>query len=330
MADTCGAAGTANEILDEVLQGKVFDLPPVDLNSPDFQLPPLAALPLGKPLKNEDLTEIKLDGKGTFDVLMSAAREHINAEYNKGRITQHEFSTAYVGITNAVLAQSVQFLLNRDTTYWQAVMAERQARMAEVAMMQARVDFETAKANLRMVQYRAMLAETEYANGKIQLAISDKQLCLLEAQLAGVELENQIKEYTLTEMMPLQMASLEKDNDIKDFNLTQILPTQKLLMTEQMEAQRAQTMDKRSDGSTNVTGMIGKQKDLYTQQIKSYQDDSKTKVAKIFTDAWITMRTMDEGYPAPNAFTNANIHNIIDDLAISVDLTTGLANVGGP
>jgi hypothetical protein len=38
------------------------------------------------------------------------------------------------------------------------------------------------------------------------------------------------------------------------------------------------------------------------------------KAAKLFTDAWITQKTMDEGLTAPNGFTNSVIDTILSSL----------------
>ncbi|MBQ5153795.1 hypothetical protein EGM85_11085, partial [Macrococcus caseolyticus] len=54
-----------------------------------------------------------------------------------------------------------------------------------------------------------------------------------------------------------------------------------------------------------------KQKELYTQQITSYQRDAEVKAAKLFTDAWITQKTIDEGLTPPNGFTNASVDDVL-------------------
>lgn len=94
------------------------------------------------------------------------------------------------------------------------------------------------------------------------------------------------------------------------YNLSQLMPAQVDLVREQKEVQRAQTMDVRSDGNL-VTGSTGKQKDLYTQQITSYKRDSEYKAAKLFVDAWITQKTLDEGLPPPAGFQNNSLDNVL-------------------
>ena len=96
---------------------------------------------------------------------------------------------------------------------------------------------------------------------------------------------------------------------------------QKALIIEQTEVQRAQTMNTRLDNATTVSGAIGKQKDLYTQQIASYIRDSELKAAKIFADAWITQKTLDEGLTAPTNFTNATVDIVLSKIRTNNSLT---------
>jgi hypothetical protein len=104
----------------------------------------------------------------------------------------------------------------------------------------------------------------------------------------------------------LQKRNLTADASTKEFGLAQTLPTQItllgkqiLLTTEQAEAERSKTLDTRSDNSTIVKGMNGKQKDLYTQQIDSFIKDAKHKAAKMYLDGWITSKTLDENLATP-------------------------------
>ena len=53
------------------------------------------------------------------------------------------------------------------------------------------------------------------------------------------------------------------------------------------------------------------QKDLYTQQIESYQRDAEVKAAKMFIDTWVTQKTIDEGLTAPTVLQNASIETVM-------------------
>jgi hypothetical protein len=108
-----------------------------------------------------------------------------------------------------------------------------------------------------------------------------------------------------------QIANLVLQGEGLEITNTDILPQQHLLLQEQTEVQRAQTMNTRTDGVTAVVGSIGKQKDLYTQQIASYQRDAEMKVAKLYSDAWITQKTIDEGLVAPAQFVNTEVNEVM-------------------
>lgn len=121
----------------------------------------------------------------------------------------------------------------------------------------------------------------------------------------------------VTGVVGLQKRNLSSDADIKDYNLANTLPTQLNLIQEQItlteeqgESERAKTLDTRSDGAT-VVGSVGKQKDLYTQQIDSFIKDAQHKTAKMYLDGWITQKTLDEGLNAPTQLTNNEINEVL-------------------
>jgi hypothetical protein len=69
-----------------------------------------------------------------------------------------------------------------------------------------------------------------------------------------------------------------------------------------------------------VAGTVGKQKELYDQQIDSYQKDAAFKVGKIFADSWLTQKTIDEGLTPPTELTNATVQTVLNRLRTSVAL----------
>lgn len=151
------------------------------------------------------------------------------------------------------------------------------AAMAQIQAVTARVQLATSKAQFVLAKIQALSAKSEYALTKMKIATESETYC----------------------------AAL--------FNVAKILPAQERLLQEQYEVQRAQTQETRSD-ALPILGSIGKQKELYSQQITSYQRDAEVKAAKLFTDAWITQKTIDEGLNPPNGFTNASIDTILTKL----------------
>ena len=304
---SCGAGTVANGLLTDLTSGKNFDLPPVDLNQNQFQIPEQNGQLYAdvSELKTTDLTTGS-DGTGVFDVLMTSVGSHLRKEYDASRITGKDYTEAFTAIMANALNTATSFLLGKDQAFWQALIAQQQARTAEIQTVIARVQLETAKAELMRARLMSFTAEAEYAITKLRLATEDQNYCLLLAQTEQAQ-------YQVDYILPAQYAGLTLDNDAKEFTNSNILPNQEKLLKEQVEVQRAQTMNNRSDGAT-VAGSIGKQKDLYTQQIDSYKRDAEVKAAKLFTDAWITMKTMDEGLLPPSNFENSSLNGILADI----------------
>lgn len=109
-----------------------------------------------------------------------------------------------------------------------------------------------------------------------------------------------------------QKENLEKEILVKDSQI-QLVASQVMLVNEQVEAQRGQTTDTRRDGLT-ITGMLGKQKELYGEQIVAYKKDATQKVAKLYSDAWTIGKSMDENFPVPTEFTETSINTVLASL----------------
>lgn len=260
----------ANQLIVSLLSGEDFEFPEVDFNDPAYKLPTELESDIYKSiskLKNEDIATGAVGGGGTFDVLMTGFKVHLQEEFKANRISGAEYTKAFIALTQGAMQNAVQFLLGRDSAYWSAVLAQAQAVAARVAL-------ETAKVQYAQALMEALNGRATYALTKLKLATEDVTFATGEYQL------------------------------------NQILPQQRLLLLEQTESARAQTLDARTDGAS-VVGLLGKQKDLYSQQITAYKRDSEVKAAKLFTDAWTVQKTVDEGLLAPSGFTNASVDTVL-------------------
>ena len=321
---SCGAEAEGNSLFQTLTAGVSFEIPQIDVTGPSFQIPGGMDSELYKEvtrIANSELTTTTLDGTGTFDVLMRGFKAHLKEEYNQSRITGAEYTKAYTALVESAMAQGVQFLLGKDASFWQAMSAQIQAITAKLQLETARVRHTTA-------QLEALNQEATFALTKMRLANENMQYCIgkfnheqmLPAQKTGQDIANRTAVYNVDMIMPLQKVGLEHSNSIALYNLQTMLPQQYELLVEQTEVQRAQTLDTRSDGST-VVGAVGKQKDLYSQQIKSYQRDSELKAAKLFADAWTVQKTVDEGFVAPANFQNPSLNSVLGHIKTNNNLT---------
>ena len=321
---SCGAEAEGNSLFQTLTAGVSFEIPQIDVTGPSFQIPGGMDSELYTEvtrIANSELTTTTLDGTGTFDVLMRGFKAHLKEEYNQSRITGAEYTKAYTALVESAMAQGVQFLLGKDASFWQAMSAQIQAITAKLQLETARVRHTTA-------QLEALNQEATFALTKMRLANENMQYCIgkfnheqmLPAQKTGQDIANRTAVYNLDMIMPLQKVGLEHSNSTALFNLQTMLPQQHELLVEQTEVQRAQTLDTRSDGIT-VVGTVGKQKDLYSQQIVSYQRDSELKAAKLFADAWTVQKTVDEGFVAPANFQNPSLDSVLGRIKINNHLT---------
>jgi hypothetical protein len=436
----CGAETEATRLVDELTKGIGFTIPTINFDDPLLNIPGDLNSDMYKVVKRLDIKELttgEVGGSGAFDTLMASVYAHLRIEFDKGRITGSEYTRAYIELTQGVMANANQFVLNKDQAYWAAV-------NAQVAAIQARVALVTAKVQVAALQLEAMNQKANYALTGIRVANEGQQYCIstynleymlpmelaiktaqkegqlvenqiseynldntmpkqlevMEAQKANTEAEaaikqfertdmlpqqknilvaeaamkeverataqsrldnilpleissmgyeNQIKSYTVSNILPLDVLikrftheGLQVKNEIDQYNLNNlmpkqlaiaevqrqtsqytfdnILPKQAILMSEQAEGARAQTVDTRSDGITQIAGTLGAQKSLYAQQVISYQRDAQLKGAKLFTDAWTVQKTIDEGLVPPAGFTNSSLDVVLANVRSSLDL----------
>jgi hypothetical protein len=299
----------SEELFVALVDGLNTSLPSLpDLTGEEYSLPSTVGNPLYgtvSKLEQSDLTTKTVDGSGMFDELMVALKEHLKQELTNGRITGDQYTKAYIAMTGQAMQTAMAFLQNREQLFWQSLLAKSQAQRAEAEAVTARIQLETAK--VALIQSHAQgniqnaLAGAQYALAKLNLGIGDKEylLKIIQHELAQKEID----------LKDVQISTT-------NYQLANILPAQKTLLAEQGETQRANTLDTRSDGVTPVVGQVGKQKELYDQQIDSYRKDAKFKLVKSMIDSWVTRRTIDEGTPIPD-----NLANPVIDVALGGYIT---------
>lgn len=332
-----------------------FDIPEFDLSGPEYDLPGGAdnpALDAITKLTNGDLTNAVLagasvTGTGTMDVLMNTFMLHLDREYKSGHITGAEYTKAYIASIQVAASNGVQYLVQRDSAYWQAVTAQMGIINSRVALAIAKtqlagqeIDANTAKVNYALTKSKLGTENANYisiseqgenaraqtkdnlADGSAVMGVTKLQKDLLSTQQDLAEMQIILtKEQgetarastldTRSDGTPV-LGTIKLQNELLSTQ-TEVAAKQVILVSEQGEAQRAQTLDTRLDGST-VTGLLGKQKELYSQQITSYKRDAEVKAGKLWIDAWITMKTIDEGLLPPDQFTNTEINEVLATL----------------
>lgn len=305
----------AQTVFDALVQDINLDLPAIDLDDPQYSLdfPPGSTIfePV-KPLDVADLTTRVVGGSGVFDALMDAFKAHLRAEYDNNRITGADYAKAYVSLTTAAMANAVQFLLSKDQSFWQSQNAQIAAVTANVGLATSKMQFAIAEFQAQNEGAQYTLTKSKLATESVNYGIATYNInSMLPAQLLQVQKQTEQAAYNINNMLPAQLLQVQKQTE---------LATQQISMTkEQTEAARAQTMETRTDGSI-VKGSVGKQKELYSQQITSYMRSDERSAAKMFSDTWVAMKTIDEGLTAPDCFTNSSIDGVMKTIITNNNL----------
>ncbi|WP_241362626.1 hypothetical protein [Escherichia coli] len=270
---SCSAEVEANRLLEELTKGDDFTLPDVDMTGPEWDIPGGDDSPIFGAID-----KISNESLTTREVGGSGTFDALMESAHNHLKAEFKANRITGGeYTKAYIAMMESCMSNAVQFLLGRDQAYWAAAMAQIQAVTARVQLATSKAQFVLAKIQALSAKSEYALTKMKIATESETYC----------------------------AAL--------FNANQMLPQQLKLLTEQTEAQRAQTLDTRTDGAV-VKGSVGKQKELYSQQITSYQRDAEVKASKLFTDAWITQKTIDEGLNPPNGFTNASIDTILTKL----------------
>ena len=270
---SCSAEVEANRLLEELTKGDDFTLPDIDMSGPEWDIPGGDDSPIFGAI-----TKVTNESLTTREVGGSGTFDALMESAHNHLKAEFKANRITGGeYTKAYIAMMESCISNAVQFLLGRDQAYWAAALAQIQAVTARVTLATSKAQFVLAKLQALSAKSEYALTKMKIATESETYC----------------------------AAL--------FNVGQMLPQQLKLITEQTEAQRAQTLDTRTDGAV-VMGSVGKQKELYSQQITSYQRDAEVKASKLFTDAWITQKTIDEGLNPPNGFTNASIDTILTKL----------------
>ena len=122
------------------------------------------------PITNEDLTTKVVDGTGIFDELMTAANAHLDSQFKNERITGTQYAEVYLGQLQAVLANAVQFLIERDKTYLNNLLINAQIELANKQLEQADKQLELLEKQIELQQAQSDLARQKIKTEIAQIA----------------------------------------------------------------------------------------------------------------------------------------------------------------
>lgn len=169
------------------------------------------------------VTEGKLEGQGIFDILMRAAKEHLNEEYRQNRFSGEDYANLYLGTMNAVLQQSIQYALTEQQSAAQAALLAAQTsktKREEAVVAQQLSNLTTEGTNLVKV---GLKLDQEVLQVKATVKKLAADTALTEQQEANLKLEGN--------NIPLVGIKLQADINTATYQQEQL--QEQTLLTEQ-------------------------------------------------------------------------------------------------
>ena len=316
-----------------------WNMPDIDFGEDDVAFPafPPELLEPVKALGVKALTSGSLNGDGSFDVLMQIIQKYLEREYKENRISGTDYAKLYIESMQLALNNASQYILQAENAAWQGRLLKAQAQQMEYEKIKSKLEAKRMllslfqiEAEMKKAQIEALIASTQLVATKMSLSSAYNQINVMHEQIDQVRAAT--KE-TLQDGTPVA-GTLAKEKQQISKNIEQLeqqilnLIKQRDLLGEQIESQRAQTLDDRTD-SAPVKGILGAQRELYIEQKEAYLTDAKTKVVKMGLDTWTTRKTSGDAIEPPVSFDvdsgglgEGNLNAIIEGLLQHVNLPT--------
>lgn len=338
------------------------ELEPEDLDFPDWLYDILSRQPELPEI--EDVTVRQYGGSGAFDAFMESFHNHLQVEYDLGRITGAEYATTWTQLVSIAIQQACSFVIERARLRWDLIKVAVDCWIAVLNFKMSLWQFK-----LSVYQFKLTIIETQLKVFQLRLAQIDSKN-KLKFQCVSTKLADEIKlaEDKISTKVQLITVQLNTEVDLAKAKVnaevqlaTALVSAKTSLLTakfnalisywstkssvyltraqycltklqlatedakyaytlENMESARAQTMDTRlSDGET-VVGYIGKQKDVYTQQIASFKRKDENNHIQQLVQLWVAEKTVDEGIEVPEAGINDNISTALENARTNLNI----------
>lgn len=309
------------------------------------------------PLTVADITDTTKEGAGAFDTLMRSVSSHLDAEFKQHRIKGPEYSQVYLGAMQAVLGQSIGFLLNKDKADLEAALIAKQIEKLDAEILvtnseKLRIEADTLRLNQQAAnllleaalipkqeilldkQALNLAAETSFtvqreANLLAEFANIPKQGLLLDSQKLKVDQDTAIGTQQAANLL-LEAANIPIQG--------QVLTAQKCKLDAEFDVLQEQKLkvigdtalvgQKKVSEAANTSGLgvdadslIGKQKNLFQQQADGFVRQAEARAASMMIDAWKVQRsTNDLIVPnTANRLQDADIGRVVDKLITGVN-----------
>lgn len=250
----------------------------------------------------EDLTEVKFDGEGVLDKMLSLHRKHLDREFDNQRIQGKEYADVYLKSYIATTEQAIKFLFAKEEQSYQlnllaAQLAKTEAEILNVEAQTIKTDTEVEHSIARLPKELALLSsqitktdtEVEHAIAKLP-----SELLLLTAQVQKLQADATLAEKQLL-LADKELLIKDKELAIKEQEL--LLKEQELLLSREQLAlmlQKVITEKAQTDGSVIQEGsVLYKNNEVLSAQVEGYKRDAEQKTAQLLLQTWLARMNND-------------------------------------
>lgn len=248
-------------------------------------------------IETTDITTGEVAGRGFYDELMRTSKAHLDQEYADGRITGADFATVYLGVMTSNLNTASNVIMQRELSNLRIRIEEE--NLDNVHKQGLLIDAQIAQA----VAQTALLTD-ELTNLRPKQATQlDNQNTLLVNQNSGQVLQNLlIDEQTAGQIA--QNLVIGKQKDLIDEQIkTEATNTvdaigglakasldktsaEVSILGKKEVTETAQTLGQIDDvfAANYISGLIGSEMKLKTEQKESFVRDAEQKTAKFYAD----------------------------------------------
>jgi len=230
---------------------------------------------------------------------------HILEQFASERITADNYGEVYLGGLQAVLAQSVQFLLTKDRAAFDAALSLTQVKkgIEEVELVKAQLALTEEQTN--KVKQDILVSIDQQTLIPLQRDKMIQEILLLKSQVGKIDKENELLDKEILkaseEVLVLrqqvlqsvaQVTKTEKEVELIGQQIAnakeQILKSQAeiKILGQRFQSEVAQTQD-------GAAGILGAQTALYAAQTKGFADDSIRKGVKAANDVFAIAKSND-------------------------------------
>jgi len=121
----------------------------------------------------KDITELDLEGNGSFDKLMRAVRLHIADARSGGDITQEQAGAIYTGIIPTIIQESVRFEMQKD-------LLDEQLQQEVLKTAALNKDLQIKDAELSQITHQDDLTVVNIEKARYDINLSKEQLIIMQ------------------------------------------------------------------------------------------------------------------------------------------------------